>query len=154
MLLYKKWLWLSNNYYFVSRLLTDSFVALNWIEYYFLIWINEASMILAVWKKVISLYNCDLNIILYPVHWLILYLLESIVYCFNFCSWYICKCFCDKWFLCILVKILLLWHDHYIFPVHWMISFCLVVYIFAFYMDYCRGYFIGCLTRSDIFVEL
>ena len=48
------------------------------------IWIIVGGMIVAVYQEVIAFYNCDMSIISYPVHWLILYLLRSVCCFFLF----------------------------------------------------------------------
>ena len=49
----------------------------------FIVWIIVAGMLLAVWQRVITFYY-DMIIILYPVHWLILYFLSSVCYFLSF----------------------------------------------------------------------
>ena len=56
-----------DNHYFISGLLIDSFLALICILFLF-IWIIGAGIILAIWQEVITLDNCELIIILYPVY--------------------------------------------------------------------------------------
>ena len=70
-------LWLWNDYYLISSSLIDSLLAKICISFLF-IWIILACMLLAVWQEVNSLYDCEMIIILYPVYWLILYLLKSV----------------------------------------------------------------------------
>ena len=82
-----EWLW--NNFYVISSSLIDSLFALICMLF-LLIWIIIASrMLLAVWKEVITFYDCKMMITMYPVHWLILQLLWSgfwfqYLYCYNF----------------------------------------------------------------------
>ena len=75
------WLW--HSFYHISGSLIDSLFA-----YFFILflsfWIILVGMLLTVLLEVISLYFCEMIIILYPVHWLIHYFLRSVCYFFSF----------------------------------------------------------------------
>ena len=68
----------------------------HWLIFYFVrsVWcavccfcsigIVLAGMFVAVLHEVISLYICEMSIIIYSVHWLILCSLSSVLYCISF----------------------------------------------------------------------
>ena len=111
------------------------------------------------------MHDCELIIILYLVHELILYLLSTVCFHLNYCSGYvICWYTSNSYF--IVVNWLLyyftrsgyfLWfsNDYFLHPVHFLNSlfaliFILFLFIFSFRLLFCRGYIIGGFTRSDI----
>ena len=61
-------------------------------------WIIVASTLLAVLQEVLSLYGCDICIILFPDHWLIYYLLRSV------CCFSLFELMYKTRFLCMIVK--------------------------------------------------
>ena len=65
-----------NDHYCISRSLIDSLLALIYMVFYF-IWIIVARMCVAVLQEVITLYDFEMIIFLYPVLWMILFLLRS-----------------------------------------------------------------------------
>ena len=94
-----------------------------------------AGMLLAVLQEVISLYGCEMIIILYPVYWLILYFLIDL-YCvsfhLNYCSPYLCGCFTrNDFFVCF-----------------WTVHF----YIFSSLIDSLLGYI--CISFLFIWIIL
>ena len=78
---YFGWLW--NDYYLISSSLIGSLLPKICMLFLF-IWIIVACMLLAIWQKVLTLYDCKIIIILYPIHWLIVYLLRSVCCLFSF----------------------------------------------------------------------
>ena len=81
----KKWLlcMILHDSYLISRSFIDSLPALICMFYSFK-WIIVAGMILAVWQIVMDLYYWEIIIILYPVHWLVLYLLRSACFALSY----------------------------------------------------------------------
>ena len=98
-----------------------------------------------------SLYDWDMFIIIYSVHWLILYFLRSVYYFLSFellklvCYWMFYK----KWLLCIILK----WLLSFIRCIDWFFT-CLDLYVVYSYLNSCSEYFIGFFTRSEYFVWL
>ena len=101
------------------------------------------------YKKVISFYISQMIIMLYPVHWLILFLLRSVFRCFhlNYCSWYVIGCFYKKGLPCMIVK----WLSFYIQFIDWFCT-CLDLYGVSFHFNYYSPYGYCYFIRSDLFV--
>ena len=76
-------LWSWHNHYLISSSLIDSLLA-EFRLIFFSIWNIVAGIFVVVLQEAISLYYCDMIIILYQVHWLIFYLLRSVRCFFSF----------------------------------------------------------------------
>ena len=72
-----------NNYYTIATSLINSILAKILMLFLF-IWIIVARMLFTVLLEVITLYDCEMILIIYSVHWLVLYLLRSICCFFLF----------------------------------------------------------------------
>ena len=106
---------------------------------------------LVVWYEVISLYDCEMNFIWYPVHWLILYLLRSVC-CFfhlNNCSWYAIV-FLTSFEFCVW-----LWNDYYLIPsslINSLHAFICILFLSIWIIA--AGMLVAVFTRSNLSVYL
>ena len=101
-------------------------------------------MILAVCQEAITLYGFEMIIIIYPVHWLNMFLLRY-VWCF-FPLNYLAGMIMAVW-----QEVTILYGYEIIiifYSVHWLNLF-LLRYVDISPLNYCSWYDIGCLTRSD-----
>ena len=112
------------------------------------IWIDEAGMFVAVWQEMITLYDFGVNVILYLVHCIILFLLSSVHF-----FWFI-------WVGMIVAVwqevITLYYYDMIIilYLVHWLILYCLDLHAVTYQLKEYSKYVIGWLSRSDYSVWL
>ena len=95
-----------------------------------------ACIFVAVLQDVISLYDCEMIMIFYLVHWLILYLLCSTC-CFSsfeilLCVWLLL--FHNNWSLCMIVK----WYLSYSQYIEWFIS-CLNLHFILYFSIIVKG---------------
>ena len=104
-----------------------------------------AGMSLAVWQEVITLYDCEIIIILYPVHWLILSMFDLYVVYFhlNYCSQYVICCFIKYDFF------VWLWNDYHRLSSSLIHSLLDKIFTsFLFHLDYWSWYIFGCLSKK------
>ena len=106
-----------------------SYIKLNdffWLDLYVVsfFWIIVAGMCMAVWGEVITFYDCKMINILYPIQWLIIYLLSFVrsVFLLNYCSWYTCSFFTRSDFF------VGLWNYYYHISI-WLIDNWLILYL-------------------------
>ena len=121
------------HHWLVVYLLTSDFCFL-------FVWNIVICKLVAVLQELASLYICAMIIVIFPVHWLIFYLLISVYWCF---IWFIVAgvllAIWKKYFFCILVK----WSLSYIIFIDWFVT-CLHLYGVSFLLKYCSWKFSWC----------